>query len=98
MTREDLLKEIKQLLESKDLAENTELRNIFLKTMDSRDKDELTWISQLSHNLSLYLLTHQFIAPKKVLDLAYSIVKSPHQIRGKGAFLQMLAQTLTGLK
>ena len=94
MTQEDLLKEIEQLLQSGELAENTELSNIFLQAKESAALAELTWKSQLSQSLSLYLLTHQFRAPRQVLQLAQSIAKSPHQQRGKGAFLQMLAQSL----
>ncbi len=98
MTKEDLQKAIEQLLNSGELAENEELRNIFLKARESTNMAELTWKSQLSQNLSLYLLTHQFQAPRQVLELAHSIAKSPHQQRGKGTFLQMLAQSLTHLK
>ena len=98
MTKEDLQKAIEQLLDSGELAENEELQNIFLKARESTNMAELTWKSQLSQNLSLYLLTHQFRTPRQVLELAHSMAKSPHQQRGKGTFLQMLAQSLTHLK
>ena len=60
--------------------------------------DEFGAIGRLSNDLSIYLMTHQYLAPKNVIEFAGLIAKIPHQERGKGAFLNMLAMTLANLK
>lgn len=98
MKKQDILKSIDEILASKEVVCNDKLQQIFLKAKNSIQNDELGSLGSLSNELSLYLMTNKYIAPKNVVEFASLIAKAPHQERGKGAFLKMLAMTLIGLK
>ncbi len=94
----DQLKEIDRILQSKEVHDNFELQNIFSKAKKAIENDEVQAISQLSQNLSLYLMTHQYKAPKNVIAFATKIAKEYHRERGKISTLNMLAMSFHGLK
>lgn len=92
------LKEIDSILVSKEVAGNTELQQVFSKAKKAIENDEAQAIGQLSQNLSLYLMMHQYKAPKNVIEFATKIAKEYHRERGKISTLNMLAMSLHGLK
>lgn len=98
MKKEELLKSIDEMLSSDEIICNNVLQAIFLKAKDSVQSDEYGAVSGLSNDLSMYLMTNRFLAPKKVIEFAGMIAKEPHKERGKGAFLKMLAMSLVGMK
>ncbi len=97
MKKEDVLKKIDEILKSDEVLKDDELKMIFSKSRISIENDEFRALGGLSNSLSLYLMTHQYVAPKNVIEFATFIAKVPHQERGKGSFLKMLAMSLVGL-
>lgn len=91
------LVQIDNILLSDYLKNNCELREVFLKARTSIEQGERDALARLSNNISWYLITHRYEAPKPVIEFAQQIAKEPHKERGKLALLQMLALSLTGL-
>lgn len=98
MKKQEILKFIDKLLFSDEVSHDEQLKEIFMNGRTSIENDEFGAIGGLSNDLSMYLMTHQYLAPENVIEFASLIAKTPHQERGKGAFLNMLAMTLANLK
>ena len=98
MKKQEILNHIDNLLLSDEVSHDVQLKKIFLNGQTSIKNDEFRAIGRLSNDLSIYLMTHQYLAPKNVIEFASLIAKIPHQERGKGAFLNMLAITFSNLK
>ncbi len=98
MKKQEILNLIDNLLLSDEVFHDVQLKKIFLNGQTSIKNDEFGGIGRLSNDLSIYLMTHQYLAPKNVIEFASLIAKIPHQERGKGAFLNMLAITFSNLK
>ena len=94
MKKQEILKFIDKLLFSDEVSHDEQLKEIFMNGRTSIENDEFG----ASNDLSMYLMTHQYLAPENVIEFASLIAKTPHQERGKGAFLNMLAMTLANLK
>lgn len=92
------LKQIDTILNSDFIQNNTELKKVFLEARKALENNENDALARLSNNISWYLITHKYEAPGAVIDFAQEIAKEPHKSRGKLAFLQMLALSLTQLK
>ncbi|HGP9172696.1 TPA: bacteriocin immunity protein [Streptococcus pneumoniae] len=95
MMRNEFRERVEQLLQQKEINENSELSHLF--RLDRNEKYQSV-MANLSQGLSLYLMTHHYQAPKSVIDFGLWIAKAPSQERGRLAFLQMLAQTLQGFR
>ena len=98
MKKQEILNHIDNLLLSDEVSHDVQLKKIFLNGETSIKNDEFGAIGRLSNDLSIYLMTHQYLAPKNVIEFASLIAKIPHQERGKGASLNMLAITFSNLK
>ena len=98
MKKQEILKFIDKLLFSDEVSHDEQLKEIFMNGRTSIENDEFGAIGGLSNDLFMYLMTHQYLAPENVIEFASLIAKTPHQERGKGAFLNMLAMTLANLK
>jgi hypothetical protein len=98
MKKQEILNLIDNLLLSDEVSHDIQLKKIFLNGLTSIKNDEFGAIGGLSNDLSMYLMTHQYLAPKNVIEFTSLIAKIPHQERGKGAFLNMLAITFSNLK
>lgn len=94
MMRNEFRERVEQLLQQKEINENSELSHLYL----DRNEKYQSVMANLSQGLSLYLMTHHYQAPKSVIDFGLWIAKAPSQERGRLAFLQMLAQTLQGFR
>lgn len=88
------LKQIDIILESNFIKNNIELQKIFVTAKKALKNNENDALARLSNNISWYLITHKYQAPKAVISFAQEISKEPHNTRGKIAFLQMLALSL----
>lgn len=95
MMRNEFRERVEQLLQQKEINENSELSHLFRLAIQNLDRNEKyqSVMANLSQGLSLYLMTHHYQAPKSVIDFGLWIAKAPSQERGRLAFLQMLAQT-----
>ncbi|HEU3557621.1 TPA: bacteriocin immunity protein [Streptococcus pneumoniae] len=100
MMRNEFRERVEQLLQQKEINENSELSHLFRLAIQNLDRNEKyqTVMANLSQGLSLYLMTHHYQAPRSVIDFGLWIAKAPSQERGRLAFLQMLAQTLQGFR
>ncbi|WP_159582886.1 bacteriocin immunity protein [Streptococcus halichoeri] len=96
--RTEWLKHIELLINSDSIKDNPELKNIFLTTYKALENNERDALARLTNHISWYLITHNYEAPKPIIDFAQQIAKEPHKERGKLAFLQMLALSLTQIK
>lgn len=98
MKKSELLQEIDDLITQEEVSKNSELLSIFVKGREQIVSDSSVALGQLSQAISLYLMQHSYQAPKEVIEFSTKIAKAPHQERGKGAFLKMLAMSFVGLK
>lgn len=90
-----MLDQIDSILNSDYLKNNKELKSIFLKARKDIEQGDRGALATLSSNISWYLVTHRYKAPKAVIEFAQEIAKEPYKERGKLAVLQMLALSLT---
>lgn len=88
------LEPIEQILSSGVIKDNEKLRRVFLSAKESIEKGERDALARLSNDISWYLVTNKYQAPKEIIDFARQIAKEPSKERGKLAFLQMLALSL----
>lgn len=79
-----ILDSIRQTFEHPDIQNNPELKEILqisIKAMDTNQPYQLISV-KLSKNISNYLLSHQFLAPKVVLDLKKELDTTAETYRG----------------
>ncbi|MHB9781239.1 bacteriocin immunity protein [Streptococcus sp. 10F2] len=96
--KEDLIREIDKILGIPEMTTDIELKKIFSASKIAIEENQVQAISQLSHSLSLYLMTHHYKAPKNVIEFATKIANKYHRERGKISALNMLAMSFHGLK
>lgn len=76
MMRNEFRERVEQLLQQKEINENSELSHLFRLAIQNLDRNEKyqTVMANLSQGLSLYLMTHHYQAPKSVI-LVYGLPK-----------------------
>ena len=67
MKKQEILNLIDNLLLSDEVSHDVQLNKIFLNGQISIKNDEFGAIGRLSNDLSIYLMTHQYLAPKNLL-------------------------------
>lgn len=69
MMRNEFRERVEQLLQQKEINENSELSHLFRLAIQNLDRNEKyqTVMANLSQGLSLYLMTHHYQAPKSVI-------------------------------
>lgn len=70
MMRNEFRERVEQLLQQKEINENSELSHLFRLAIQNLDRNEKyqSVMANLSQGLSLYLMTHHYQAPKSVID------------------------------
>lgn len=97
MKKRTLIQTIDDLIQLEEVYTNSQLLAVLKEGRDQILSDEPAALGRLSQALSLYLMQQAFQAPKAVVEFATAIAKAPHQERGKGAVLKMLALSFLGL-
>ncbi|WP_413384566.1 bacteriocin immunity protein [Streptococcus sp. zg-JUN1979] len=83
---EAILETMDKILDSGVLVDDKALETIFLDARKAILSDHYGALASFSHKLSLYLMEHDYKAPKAVINLAKQIVKEPFKERGKISF------------
>ena len=95
MMRNEFRERVEQLLQQKEINENSELSHLFRLAIQNLDRNEKyqTVMANLSQGLSLYLMTHHYQAPKSVIDFGLWIAKGKRET----GFLADACSNPTGL-
>lgn len=75
MMRNEFRERVEQLLQQKEINENSELSHLFRLAIQNLDRNEKyqSVMDNLSQGLSLYLMTHHYQAPKSVITRHLSL-------------------------
>lgn len=81
---ETLYQDIVAILADPEVQEHPDCLQLFVDAKNRLDKDEAEWFvaARLSESISLYLMTHEYKVPEKVLDFSKELASAPAKYRG----------------